>query len=142
MHRTQKCKCDVINLMCCMCVCVPVVFDYSTIDKIAMELMMQPEPFELGNKRRSSTTLEALLDFDCDPLLVRPDFDRQSSASNSGEMREEAIARPPPLNADARLTTMDFLDICSEVDDDDRLQARPLDLNREVSVSEWLNEDV
>jgi hypothetical protein len=103
--------------------------------------MMQSEPLELGIRRRSST-LEALLDFDTDPLLVKPDFDRQSSASESGEMREEAIARPAPLNVDARLTTMDFLDICSEADDNDEVPGRPLELNREVSVSEWLNDDL
>lgn len=125
-------------LYVCVCVC----FDSSTIDKIAMDLMMQSDPFELGNKRRSSSTLEALLDFDSEPLPVRPDFGRGTSASDSGEMREETIARPAPLNADARLTTMDFLDICNEVNDDDGLPTRRPELNREVSVSEWLNEDV
>jgi hypothetical protein len=104
--------------------------------------MMQSDPFELGNKRRSSSTLEALLDFDSEPLPVRTDFGRGSSASGSGEMREETITRPVPLNADARLTTVDFLEICNEVDDDDGLPTRRPELNREVSVSEWLNEDV
>jgi hypothetical protein len=42
-----------------------------------------------------------LLDFDSKPLPVRTDFGRGSSASGSGEMREETIARPVPLNADA-----------------------------------------
>ena len=57
-------------------------------------------------------------------------------------MVQEKIARPAPLNADIRLTTMDFLSICNEVDDDDGLPTHPLELNREVSVSEWLNDDV
>jgi hypothetical protein len=105
-------------------------------------LMAQSEQFESGNKRRSSSTLEALLDFDSEPLPVRPDFDRRSSASDSGEMRQEKIARPAPLNADIRLTTMDSLSICNEVEYDDGLPTRPLELNREVSVSEWLNDDV
>jgi hypothetical protein len=36
---------------------------------------------------------------------------------------------------------MDVLDICNDVDDDDGLPTRRPELNREVSVSEWLNED-
>lgn len=54
-------------------------------------LMAQSEQFELGNKRHSSSTLEALLDFDSDPLPVRPDFDRRSSASDSGEVGQEKL---------------------------------------------------
>ena len=138
MHGMQECQCDVVKLMCCICV----LFDYSTIDKIAMDLMVQSEQFELENKRRSSSTLDALLDFDTDPLPIRPDFYRQTSASDSGEMGQEKIARPAPLNVDIQLTTMDVLSICNEVDDDDGLPTCPLELNREVSISEGLNDNV
>lgn len=114
----------------------------STIDKIAMDLMTQPVPIDLESRSRSST-LDALLDFDNDPLLIRPDFERQSSSRLSLELSEDTLAKPLPLHVGSRLTTMDFLDIINEPSEkDDEPPSRPLELNREVSVSEWLNDDM
>ena len=106
-----------------------------------MDLMTPLEPIDLESRSRSST-LDALLDFDNDPLLIRPDFDRQFSRL-SVVLPEDTLARPSPLNKDSRLTTMDFLDIINEPSEkDDEKPSKPLELNREVSVSEWLNDDM
>lgn len=69
----------------------------STIDKIAMDLMVKPEPL---NNRSRSTTIEALaLDFD-DDQIMRPDFDRMSSLNSVFSN----VARPAALAADGRVT--------------------------------------
>lgn len=107
-----------------------------------MDLMTPLEPIDLESRSRSST-LDALLDFDNDPLLIRPDFERQSSSRLSIELPEDTLARPSLLDKGARLTTMDFLDIINEPSEkDDEQPSKPLELNREVSVSEWLNDDM
>ena len=67
------------------------------VDKFAMDLMTPPEPIDLESRGRSST-LDALLDFDNDPLLIWPDFKRQSSSRLSLELSEDTLAKPLPLH--------------------------------------------
>ena len=114
----------------------------SSVDKIAMDLMIGPEP--LGLSRSRSSTIEALaLDFDDDPVL-RPGLEKYSSVDSlfNAEMEKDPLAKPAGLTADARITTMDFLDmIRAPLERDDSMGLdRPLALSREVSVSEWLND--
>jgi hypothetical protein len=99
----------------------------STIDKIAMELMVKPEP--LSNRSRSSTIEALALDFD-DDQIMRPDLDRMSSLNSVFSN----LAKPAALAADGRVTTMDLLDM---VNRDEEPLGLP-ELNREVSVSDWL----
>lgn len=84
----------------------------STIDKIAMELMVQPEP--LASRGRSST-IEALnLDFEDDQILRPLELDRMSSLNS--------VFSSFPM------------------DGDEEPIRRPPPMNREVSVSDWLND--
>jgi hypothetical protein len=112
----------------------------STIDKIAMELMTQPDPLRSGSRSRSSTFEALALDFD-DDQLPKLDLDRMSSL---GSVFSSNVPRPGALTSDGRITTMDFMEMVNGPLEEDR-DEEPLgmerpELNREVSVSDWLND--
>lgn len=87
----------------------------------------------------SCSTFEALaLDFD-DDQLPKLDLDRMSSLNS---VFSSSVPRPEPLSSDGRITTMEFMNMVNAPLDRDEEPLgldRP-ELNREVSVSDWLND--
>jgi hypothetical protein len=107
------------------------------MDKIAMELMVKPSPM-LGDAR--SSTIEALaldLDLDVDTVDLKGEVDLDLLTPE--EMAEADLPRPPSLRTEGRLSTAEYLDIVNEPLGLDEAE-RALDLNREASVSEWLQQ--
>jgi hypothetical protein len=107
----------------------------STMDKISMELMLKPSPM-LGDAR--SSTIEALaLDLDVDTVDLKGEDDLDLLTPE--EMAGAELPRPPALRTEGRLSTAEYLDIVNEPLGLDEAE-RPLALNREASVSEWLQQ--
>lgn len=97
----------------------------STIDMMTMELMVKPNPLNVS--ARSSTIDQLNLDLD-DVEYVG--------------LNDEApkLPKPPALRTEGRLSTAEYLDIVNEPLGDDDVETRPLNLNRETLVSEWLSQ--
>lgn len=93
----------------------------TTIDTIAMELMVRPVALASGTR---SSTIDALdLDFDTD-LGVKPERVQRNQTVEEifAELKEGIVPKPSTLSSADRLTTNDFLDIVNEPigeDDDD-----------------------
>jgi hypothetical protein len=95
----------------------------STIDMITMELMDKPNPLSLASR---STTIDELgFSLDMTESELSPE--------------EPSLPKPPRLRTEGRLSTAEYLDIVNEPLGDDEPEQRPLNLNREASVSEWLS---
>jgi len=102
----------------------------STIEKIAMELMVKPPPI-LANAR--SSTIEALaLELDIDTVDIKGEVSLDLLTPEEME-----LPRPTALRTEGRLSTAEYLDIVNEPLG---LEEGALDLNREASVSEWLQQ--
>lgn len=94
----------------------------STIDQIAMDLMVKPGPLVASNR---SSTIDALaLEFDDDPL-IRPEGLSSRASTMDGllpELSKDDIDRPPALGPDDRLTTSDVLALVAEPIPDDEME--------------------
>jgi len=90
----------------------------STLDVIAMDLMVKPIP--LMSTTRSSTIEALALDLD-DDFLIRPEQISRSTTMEAvfAELREGLLPRPGALSSDDRMTTRDFLDMVNEPIPDD-----------------------
>jgi hypothetical protein len=84
----------------------------STIDAIAMDLMVKPAPLLEGNR---TTTIDALdLVLDDDPIIHPSEMQREESREERILDLQRGLPKPNTLTADNRLTTKDFLDIVNE----------------------------
>ena len=124
----------------------------STIDSIAMELIVKPVVF---SSTARSSTIEALdLDLD-DTSAALSTSDKPNGVARSQTMEEvlkdwkedilKDVPKPPVLTGGDRLTTNDYLAIITEPLDDEGLSAdeleldKPSILSRESSLSErWV----
>lgn len=123
------------------------LIDDSTIEKIAMELMVKPPSMSTTTR---SSTIEALgLDLgtaelkagevNLDNLLSAKDMENAANLQRPGQAPPPHLPRPGSLRTEGRLSTAEYLDLVNEplgLEDEER----PLHLNREASVSEWLQQ--
>jgi hypothetical protein len=108
-------------------------FSLSTIDAIAMDLMVKPSPLLDGNR---TTTIDALdLVLDDDPIIHPSEIRREESREERIADLKREVPKPNTLTAHNRLTTLDFLDIVAEPDDP---TIHPSEMRREESREEHI----
>jgi hypothetical protein len=87
----------------------------STMDAIAMDLMVKPAPLLDGNR---TSTIDALgLVLDDDPIIHPSEMRREESGEEPIASLQRGLPKPNTLTADNRLTTKDFLDLVTGSDD-------------------------
>ena len=95
----------------------------STVDLIAMELMVRPGALNVSTR---STTIEALdLNLDEDPVL-RPPMERSTTMDSVFSDLRGDFVKPSGITMNDRMTTKDLLDIVNEplADDDPMMDER------------------
>jgi hypothetical protein len=99
---------------------------FSTIDVIAMDLMVKPERLLDGNRTSTIDALDLVLD---DDPIIHPSEMRREESTGRG------LPKPNSLKAENRLTTKDFLDIVNLPDDS---IIDPSEMQREESREEHI----
>jgi hypothetical protein len=102
------------------------VLSFSTIDVIAMDLMVKPERLLDGNRTSTIDALDLVLD---DDPIIHPSEMRREESTGRG------LPKPNSLKAENRLTTKDFLDIVNLPDDS---IIDPSEMQREESREEHI----